>query len=44
MHCTYAHAQEDSAGAELSVGYLPRSERVGHLQLESKVHEYCVSA
>ena len=31
------NSQEDQAGAELSVGYLPRSERVGHLQLESKV-------
>ena len=31
------NAQEDMAGAELTAGYLPRSERVGHLQLESKV-------
>ena len=27
------NAQEDMAGAELTAGYLPRSERVGHLQL-----------
>ena len=31
------NGQEDMAGAELTAGYLPRSERVGHLQLESKV-------
>lgn len=31
------NSQEDSAGAELSVGYLPRSERVSYLQLESKL-------
>lgn len=30
-------SQEDNAGAELSVGYLPRSERVGYMQLESKL-------
>ena len=31
------NAQEDSAGAELSVGYLPRAERVSFMQLESKL-------
>ena len=31
------NAQELSAGAELSVGLLPRSERVGYVQLESKL-------
>lgn len=31
------NSQEDGAGAELSVGYLPRSERVSFVQLESKV-------
>lgn len=31
------NAQEDGAGAELSVGYLPRAERVSYVQLESKV-------
>ena len=28
---------EDGTGAELSVGFLPRSERVGYLQLDSKL-------
>lgn len=31
------NAQEDGAGAELSVGYLPRSERVSFVQLEAKL-------
>lgn len=31
------NSQEDGAGAELSVAYLPRSERVSFVQLESKV-------
>jgi exosome complex component RRP41 len=31
------NAQEDGAGAELSVSYLPRTERVCFVQLESKV-------
>ena len=31
------NAQEDQAGAELSIAYLPRSERVGNVQLESKI-------
>ena len=31
------NAQEDGAGAELSVGYLPRAERVSFVQLESKL-------
>jgi exosome complex component RRP41 len=30
-------AQEHGAGAELSVGLLPGSERVGYMQLESKL-------
>ena len=31
------NSQEDNAGAELSVGLLPRTERVNFMQLESKV-------
>ena len=31
------NAQEDQAGAELSIAYLPRSERIGNVQLESKI-------
>ena len=31
------NAQEDGAGAELSVGYLPQCERLSFVQLESKV-------
>lgn len=31
------NAQEDTAGAELSVGFLPRTERVSFVQLEAKV-------
>lgn len=31
------NGQEDQAGAELSVAYLPRAERIGYVQLESKI-------
>eukprot|EP00966_Prymnesium_polylepis_P086858 2010275-Prymnesium_polylepis.1 len=31
------NAQEDQSGAELSLAYLPRSERISNLQLESKI-------
>ena len=31
------NSQEDNAGAELSVGLLPRTERISFVQLESKV-------
>ena len=30
-------AQEDNAGSELSVGFLPNTERISFVQLESKV-------
>ena len=31
------NSQEDAGGAELNVGYLPRSERVSYVQLEAKL-------